>query len=301
MAWTFASLDGLDAEFDRAAIAVLPVPYDSTTSYRGGARDGPQAIIGASRFLELYDPELDLEPSQWGIATLPDLEPSAVGPAETLDRVEQAVGALARAGKVVALLGGEHSLAVGAVRAFRTLYPDLCVVQLDAHADLRDVYMGSPFSHASTMRRIREICPVAAQAGVRSLSLEERDYLRGAGVRVPLYEAGAYLDPETIAAMLGGLMPHVYVTVDLDVLDPSIMAAVGTPEPGGISWEEALRLLRAVAERSRIVGFDLAELAPAEGPAAAAYTAAKLAYKIMGYSLALGPGARAPRGFPERG
>lgn len=290
--WSFAGLDGPSADLQTAAIAVLPVPYDATTSYRSGARDGPKAIIDASRFLELYEPDLDLEPSQWGIATLPEIEPDVSSPERTIDRVAQAVGALADMGKTVAMLGGEHSLTVGAVRALQQRHPDLSVLQLDAHADMRDEYMGSPYSHASAMRRVREITSTVVQAGVRSISQEERDYLRGQEIDIPIYTQGDLTDARAVEELIAPLTGNVYITIDLDALDPSIMPAVGTPEPGGLLWEETLNILRAVAGRARIVGFDVVELAPAEGPAHAAFTAARLAYKLMGYAMALGPGAR---------
>ncbi len=287
--WSFASLDGDDADFERAAAAILPVPYDGTVSYRGGARDGPQAIIEASRYLELYEPDLELEPSQWGIATLLALEPDVSGPEANIGRVEQAVGALADAGKLPVMVGGEHSLTLGAVRALAQRHSGLSVLQLDAHADMRDSYQGSPYSHACVMRRVREIVEDinVVQAGIRSISTEEIEYIRDADITgVHLYTPGQYNDLPAIDELLAGLGETVYVTVDLDALDPSIMPAVGTPEPGGLSWQETLGILRAVAQRSRIIGFDVMELAPNEGPTHASFTAARLTYKLIGYALA---------------
>ncbi len=287
--WSFASLDGNDADFDRAAVAILPVPYDGTVSYRSGARDGPQAIIEASRYLELYEPDLDLEPAQWGIATLPALEPDASGPESNVARVERVIGELADAGKLPVMLGGEHTLTIGAVRALAQRHPRLSVLQLDAHADMRDSYQGSRYSHASVMRRVREIVGDGnvVQAGVRSISSEEVQHIRDADISgLHLYTPGQYNDPTAIDEMLAGLGETVYVTVDLDGLDPSIMPAVGTPEPGGLSWQETLHILRAVAQRSRVIGFDVMELAPNEGPTHAAFTTARLTYKLIGYALA---------------
>ena len=287
--WSFAALDGDDADLARAAIAVLPAPYDGTVSYRAGARDGPRAIIEASRYLELYEPDIDDQPSRWGIATLPPLEPDVSGPEANVARVEHAVGALADAGKLPVMLGGEHTLTIGAVRALAQRYPGLSVLQLDAHADMRDSYQGSRYSHACTMRRVRQAITGGGvvQAGVRSISREEIDYIRGAGIRgVNLYRPGDYNDPRAVDELLAGLGDTVYVTIDLDALDPSVMPAVGTPEPGGLSWQEAIDIAKAVAQHSRIVGFDLMELAPNEGPAHAAFTAARLAHKVMGYAMA---------------
>ena len=287
--WSFASLDGDDADFDSAAAVILPVPYDGTVSYRSGARDGPQAIIEASRYLELYEPDLGLEPAQWGIATLPALEPDVSGPEANIARVEEVVGRLADAGKLPVMLGGEHSLTIGAVRALAQRHPGLSVLQLDAHADMRDSYQGSRYSHACVMRRVRETVGDSnvVQAGIRSISSEEMQHIRDAGVSgVHLYTPGQYKDPAAIEELLAGLGETVYVTVDLDGLDPSIMPAVGTPEPGGLSWQETLGILQAVARRSSIIGFDIMELAPNEGPTHAAFTAARLTYKLIGYALA---------------
>ena len=270
------------------AVTLVPVPYDATTSYRTGSRDGPRAIIRASRELEDYDLELDRVISDVGIHTAPELDPFAGGPEGMIDRVDRAVSETLTDGAIVGLLGGDHSITVGAVRAFERRRPDLSVLYLDAHADLRDEYQGSPWSHACVARRVLELCPIV-EVGIRSLSEPERRFIDGEDLPV-------YFWPNETADVAGiqheivdRLSDTVYVSIDLDVLDPSIMAAVGTPEPGGMSWHAATRLLRHVAERKRIVGFDVVELSPGEGPEACAFTAAKLAYKLIGYATALGP------------
>ncbi len=288
---TFAALDGRLSDPDWATAIVLPVPYDGTTSYRAGSRDGPRAIIEASRYLELYEPDLDLEPSDWGIATLAELEPDVSGPEPTILRVEAAVRELIRRGKLPVVLGGEHSISVGAVRAAHNRYEDLSVLQLDAHADMRDSYMGSAYSHATVMKRVREVTPHVSQVGVRSMSTEERDSLRSIDAEVTVYQQGDLLDPSRREEALAPLTDTVYITIDLDVFDPGTIAAVGTPEPGGISWPEAIALVREIAQRSRVVGFDVVELSPGEGPVASAFTAARLVYKTIGYALTTGPGA----------
>ncbi len=267
-----------------ARVVILPIPYDSTTSYRTGARDGPAAIINASRQLEDYDIELDRDLSGMGIYTAPELEPDVSGPEAMIRRVEKSVRAAARRGALVGVLGGDHSVTVGAVRALKSIYPNLSVLYLDAHADMRDEYMGTPWGHASVARRLQETCPIV-EVGVRSLSAPERGFIREAGVPVVFWPSG--IPPEELAALvLDSLTGDVYVSVDLDVFDPSLMAAVGTPEPGGMSWAEATGLLKAVAGRRRIVGFDVTELSPGEGPEACAFTAAKLTYKLIGYAAA---------------
>ena len=271
------------------AVTLIPVPYDATTSYRTGSRDGPRAIIRASRELENYDLELDRDISRVGIRTAPELEPFAGGPEGMIDRVDRAVSeTLIDGGRIVGLLGGDHSITVGAVRAFMRRHADLSVLYLDAHADMRDEYQGSPWSHACTARRVQEMCPLV-EVGVRSLSEAERRFIDDQDLPVYFWPNETAPVDDVLPRVVGLLSDTVYVSIDLDVLDPSIMAAVGTPEPGGMSWHSATRLLRHVAERKRIVGFDVVELSPGEGPEACAFTAAKLAYKLIGYATPMGP------------
>ena len=274
----FAALPPQYTEFETSKVVILPIPYDSTTTWRSGSRDGPLAIIDASEHLELYDHELDRESHLVGIHTLPELQPSMKGPEETVMRVHEVASDLIRRDKFVVMLGGEHSLTVGMVKAFRQRFDSLSVLQLDAHADLRDSYEDSKYSHACVMRRVLEYCPIV-QVGIRSLCEEEHRFLTQNQMQ-PFFAEGLPLD---IDGIVSALSTDVYVTIDLDVLDPSIMSAVGTPQPGGISWHEILKLLRRVAETRRIVGCDLVELCPAEGPPSCAFLAAKLAYKLIGY------------------
>ena len=268
---------------DAARVILVPVPYDSTTSYKGGARHGPKAILTASRQLEDYDLELDRDISAVGIYTAPEIVPDASGPEAMVQRVERVVRSLAAPDKLIGLLGGEHSITIGAVRALKGIYPDLSVLYFDAHADLREEYMGTPWGHASVARRLHEMCSMT-QVGVRSLTADERHFIAEAGIPVVFWPPPGR-DIEALSIdLLGSLSGRVYVTVDLDVLDPAVMAAVGTPEPGGMAWEEVTGLLREVGERRQIVGFDITELSPGEGPEACAYTAAKLTYKLIGYA-----------------
>ena len=281
---TFLDVSPGDVSPAEARVVLIPVPYDSTTSYRTGARDGPAAIINASRQLEDYDIELDRDLSPIGIYTAPELEPDVSGPEAMVRRVEQAVSAAADNGALMGVLGGDHSVTIGAVRALKALHPDLSVLYLDAHADLRDEYMGTPWGHASVARRLLEICAVT-EVGVRSLSTPERSLIRETGLPVVFWPSSMTAD-ELASWALANLTDDVYVSVDLDVFDPSLMAAVGTPEPGGMNWAEVTGLLRAVATQKRIVGFDVTELSPGEGPEACAFTAAKLTYKLIGYATA---------------
>ena len=300
----FLALPEEQSRLDDSRVVVLPVPYDSTTSFKTGAKDGPKAIIEASYNLEDYDPELERDVAQVGIYTAPGLEPHMEGPRFMVERVRDAVAPFLRQGKIVALLGGEHSVSTGHVQALVEYYPDLSVLYLDAHADLRDKYMGTGWGHASVARRISELCHVV-QVGVRSLCMEEREFAMTSGVNTlqwpssgwtgtpQVFTDGGSLRSSHLAGhldasgIIGRLGKNVHVSVDLDVLDPAIMSAVGTPEPGGLDWHQITSLLRAVAQERRIVGFDVTELSPGLGPPACSYTAAKLVYKLVAYSTLL--------------
>ena len=277
----FLALSPQLSNLESATVVLLPIPYDSTTSYKAGTRHGPRAIITASQQLEDYDLELGCEPGQVGIHTAPELEPHLGSPEAMVSRVAEAVSFYLDREKLVGLLGGEHSITVGAVRATHRRYPDLSVLFLDAHADLRDSYRETSFSHASVARRLVETCPVT-EVGVRSISTEERQFLQEAKGPIIFYYRGER--GEDWSKVVDLLSERVYISVDLDVFDPSIMAAVGTPEPGGMSWREVLTILRTVARERRIVGFDVTELSPGEGPEACAYTAAQLVHKLIGYA-----------------
>ena len=277
----FLALPQEQSSLDLAQVVLIPVPYDSTTSFRSGAREGPEAIITASYGLEDYDFELELDVSKIGIHTTGALEPHMAGPGPMTERVRDTVANYLETGKTVGLLGGEHSITIGSVQAHVDAYPGLSVLYLDAHADLRNEYMGTPFGHASAARRVHECCPIAL-AGVRSLCQEEHDFIRNNDVPVWYWDPNSHRSsPDSV---LDSLSDTVYVSVDLDVLDPALMPAVGTPEPGGMAWHQLVSLLGRVAESRRIVGFDVCELAPAIGPPACSYTAAKLVYKLVAYA-----------------
>lgn len=276
----FLALPPDQSALETASAVLIPVPIDSTTSFRSGARYGPAAIIAASAALEDYDLELGIDVAELGIHTAPALEPHVGDPEQMAARVRQAVANYQSMGKLTGVIGGDHSAAIGSALACLDRFPDLSVLYIDAHADMRDEYQGTKWGHGSSARRIADQCPVSL-VGVRTLALEEKDYLDGAGTPVcywpPQYDG--YMDD--IITVLG---PQVYVSLDLDALDPSEMAAVGTPEPGGMRWLELLRLLRLVSEERNIIGFDVCELAPNEGPTANSYTAAKLVYKMIAYA-----------------
>ena len=277
---------GIPSEFSssKSPFVILPVGYDSTTSYKAGTREGPAAILAASRQVETYDEELGFEPFEAGIYTHPSLEISTRGPKEMVERVYRAILPLARQKKKVVMLGGEHSLTFGAVRAYKQVYKNLSVLQIDAHADLRNSFEDSPYNHACVMRRISEICPTIG-VGIRNYSIDEAKFIETK--KIPVVSASSFISGETsIDEILDRLTDTVYLTFDLDGFDPSFMPAVGTPEPGGLGWYETLKLLRFLAERKRVVGFDVMELSPLPGQISSDFIAAKLVYKIIGYLVA---------------
>jgi len=279
----FAGLSSPYTDLTTAKVVILPVPYDGTTEWHSGAREGPQAIITASQYLEMYDIELDKEIFRVGIHTLPEVEPVLSSPEQMVQRVYRITKELSQKDKFPVMLGGEHSLSLGVVHALTEKHRNLCVLQLDAHADLRDEYMGTKYNHACIMRRVLEHCPIA-QVGIRSISWEEQQFLNQRNMR-PFYFPPMSYNLAYQQQIIDALSDIVYISIDLDVFDPSIMSAVATPEPGGMQWHDVLSLLKLVSEHKHIIGFDIVELCPSQGSASCAFTAAKLAYKLIGYAV----------------
>ncbi len=259
-------------------IAVLPVPYDGTSTWIKGADKGPLAVIEASYAVELYDIETGLEAYKQGIYTCPPLKLDA-SPEKMVKQVEKAVRALIDDRKFVVMLGGEHSITTGAVRAHKAAYKDLSVLQLDAHSDLREEYEGSPYNHACVMARVKEMCPIV-QAGIRSMCVEEKDSF---DPRSMFFAEDIVQGYDWMERAVSRLSKNVYVTIDLDVLDPSIMPSTGTPEPGGLGWYQVLELLKTLCEKKNVVGFDVVELCPSKAEKAPDFLAAKLIYKFLTY------------------
>jgi len=269
------------SSYSKSKFVVLPVPYEQTTSFRGGTKDGPLAIINASRQVEFFDEELRRESVQAGIHTLPEMFPPALGPQVMNQKIYQQTKKLLKDKKFVIMLGGEHSITYGCVKAHKEKYPRLSVLQLDAHADLRDSYQENKFSHASAMRRVWELCPVVGY-GIRNISLEEYKWAQKKKVR--LFYASELKSRLTAPfEAVEQLSQDVYITIDLDFFDPGIVPAVGTPEPGGFYWQETLEFLRSVIEAKNVVGFDVVELSPVPNQVVSEFLAAKLIYKLIGY------------------
>jgi agmatinase len=272
---------GNENDFAKAKAVILPVPYDSTVSYGTGQRFGPQAIIEASRQVELYDIEFGFDISaKAGIFTLDEMEIDRGSPQKTVERVEEGVSEILAAGKMPIVIGGEHSISSGAVKACVKKFGKISVLQIDAHADLRDEYEGTKYNHACVMRRIREMAGTCVQVGVRSMSEEEAEHITKNKLEKFIFSPD--FDDKNVLSMLSS---KLYVTIDIDGFDPSEVPAVGTPEPGGLHWQQVLSLLRAVCKKCEIVGFDIVELAPIPGQPASDFLCAKLAYKMVGYSL----------------
>ncbi|MBN2283260.1 MAG: agmatinase [Deltaproteobacteria bacterium] len=270
------------AALETARFVVLPVPYDLTSTYMAGSRKGPAAILEASANMELFDDELRKETFRAGIHTLPPLEADARGPGFMVERVQKAVEEILDGDRVPILLGGEHSVTIGAVHAMKERYPSISVLHLDAHADMRESYQGSPFSHACVARRIVETCPIV-QVGVRSMSVEEAEYVSDNNI-MQVSPDNMDGEPQWVKKICDNLSNDVYVSLDLDVFDPAIMPATGTPEPGGMNWKEVIRLISEVSLSCHICGFDVVELCPIPGMIAPDFLAAKLVYRIIGYA-----------------
>ena len=261
----------------RARIAIVPVPYDGTSTWLKGADRGPEAILEASAHLELYDIETGTEPYRHGILT--DTPVAESGSPEAMARaVEQRVSGHLEAGRFPVVLGGEHSVAIGAMRAAAARWPGLTFLQLDAHADLRDEYEGSRHNHACVMARARELGPIV-QVGIRSMDVSENE---GLDPRRVFYAEHLHNRRGWAREVLHRLSRRVYLTVDLDVLDPAVMPSTGTPEPGGLGWYQLLELIRLVCRQRELVGCDLVELAPSDNRAPD-FLAAKLVYKLLAY------------------
>jgi agmatinase len=275
------------SSYGSSQVVVLPVPYEHTVSYGHGTGRGPRAILDASRYVEYYDEELGTELCRRvGIATFPPVPLGKSSGEKAMRKIYGTVRKIIADGKFVVVLGGEHTVSQAPIKAHLERYSDLSVLHFDAHADLRDTYEGTKFSHACVMARVCELVDPArvVQAGIRALSPEEADFIRRRGITT-LYAHQIRATEEWTLPILAKLSQHVYVTFDVDALDPAIMPSTGTPEPNGLFWAETMRLLRLVGEQKTIVGFDVVEFAPIRGLRHPDYTAAKLTYKLMNYAF----------------
>jgi len=289
----FLAIEKEFSSFDTSRAVILSAPYEHTVSYGGGTKHGPKAILEASQYVESYDEETTREIyREAGIATLPPLDFGEKKHAEALRLIQNTVSDLLSKGKFVVTLGGEHTISSAPVAAYLQKYPDLSVLQFDAHSDLRNEYQGSKYSHACVMMRICEILDPrrVVQVGIRAQCKEEAEFITKHGVNT--FYAHGIRDGKYLRFLkswddfaVEKLTDHVYITFDVDAFDPSIMPATGTPEPNGLYWNEVLQCLRKVAKKKTIVGFDVVELAPMKGLSHPNLTTAKLISKILNYAL----------------
>lgn len=288
---TFMGLDEAGSDFERARVVILPVPYEATTSFGAGAGAGPAAIVESSRYIELYDQELDHEPADVGIATLPALSLTGAGPEEAIAELRSAYDAVldAAPGKLIIALGGEHSISSAPILAWADRLEEqdrrLSVLQIDAHTDLRPEYEGSPYSHASVMARVQDRVEIVA-VGIRAMTSEEMALVRRADNIHVFLADDIHGDDAWIDDVMARLGEDVYITFDVDGFDPALVPATGTPEPGGLQWYPVMKLLRRVFSERQVHGVDVVELAPIPGLSAPDFLVAKLIYKMIGYRFA---------------
>lgn len=268
-------------DFAKAKAAVLSVPYEGTVSYGGGTGKGPEAIIKASPNMEFYDWDLDAEPLDAGIYTLPALKVKGLPPEKMVKAVENKYEELLKKNKFVVMLGGEHSVSCGVIQPLKKRYKDISVLQWDAHADLRDTYEGTPYSHACAARRFYDGGFFLTQVGIRSLSKEEAGFIKREDLRGNIFTPQEF----DVKKIIGRLKKNVYISVDVDGFDPALVPATGTPEPGGLSWQNFMDLMRAVFAKKNVVGCDVVELAPIAGHKVSDFVAALAAYKMIGYKF----------------
>jgi agmatinase len=268
--------------FEKARILVWPISYEGTVSYGGGTGRGAEAIIDASRNMELYDEETDAEVYKLGIHTL-DESPPLNPPERMMNSLYDRANELVNSERFIAMIGGEHSVSAPVIRAHAEKYPNLSILQIDAHADLRDTYDGTPHSHASIMARVvKDMRIPSVQVGIRSISVDEARALDGLPTRI-FWARDIVGRDDWWDEAVDGLTENVYLTIDIDGLDPSLVSATGTPEPGGLGWYETIGLIRTLARKRKVVGMDLTEYSYVEGHNASAFLCAKLIYKTLAF------------------
>ena len=276
----FCGLPARYADYDKAAAVILSIPFDKTSTWQKGADKGPAAIIEASRYLELYDIETDSEVYKKGIFTAPPI--NTVSSTLLIKKTDAAVSRYLKDNKLIVTLGGDHSVSIGVLKAYAGHYKDLSILHLDAHADSRESYEGSPFNHACVIARAREFTRNIVSVGIRSMDSSERVNVDR---KKMFFAHDIHNSDKWIKKAVSELTDPVYITIDVDVFDPGIMPSTGTPEPGGLGWYQVLKLFSAVSKSKRIVGFDVVELCPTQSKAPD-FLAAKLIYILLSYIYA---------------
>ncbi|MGE5680136.1 MAG: agmatinase [Bacillota bacterium] len=284
----FLAIEKEHSAYKTSEIAVVSAPFEKTVSYGHGTKNGPKAILEASHYVEFYDEELDRElVFEKGICTLAPLDFKGMSIKKSIAHIYDKVKKLLEDNKFVVTLGGEHSLSLAPIKAHIEKFENLSILQFDAHSDLRQSYEGSIYSHASVMARVAELTSDIVQVGIRAQCIEEAEFIKANNINtfyarnIRLNKHGKSWQSEVIKS----LKENVYITFDVDAFDPSFMPATGTPEPGGLFWDETMNLLRMVGESRKIVGFDVVELAPAKGSTSSDFVTAKLVYKLLNYAF----------------
>jgi agmatinase len=280
---SFCGLPGSATAYAQASTIILPIPFDKTSTWRKGADKGPAAIIEASTYLELYDIETDSEVYKRGIFTANPIQ--AASSSVLLRKTDTTVSRYLKDNKLVVTLGGDHSVSIGVIKSYAKHYKNLSVLHLDAHADSRDSYEGTPYNHACVIARAREFTKNIVSVGIRSMDSSERAHVDG---KKMFFAHDIHESDEWIHKAVRRLTDTVYITIDLDVFDPGIMPSTGTPEPGGLGWYQIMKLLASVSKSKRIVGFDVVELCPSKDKAPD-FLAAKLIYTLLSYIRANKP------------
>lgn len=284
----FLSIKKKYSSYENSKIVIISAPVEKTVSYGKGTKNGPKEIINASHFVEFFDEELNKEICfEKGICTLEELKFGKLGTKASIDKIYKEVKKQIDENKFVVTLGGEHSLSSAPIKAHSEKHKNFSILQIDAHADLRDSYEGSKYSHASVMARVAEFNKNIVQIGIRAQCKEEYDFIKKNNIKtfyardLRQNKYGKNWQNKVVSS----LKENVYITFDVDGFDPSVISATGTPEPGGLFWDETMNLLREVGKSKNIVGFDVVELAPIKKDVSSNFNAAKLVYKLLNYSF----------------
>lgn len=274
------------ASYEKAKYVIQQVPYEHTSSYIEGSAKGPAAMISASHYVEFYDEELDVETyKSVGIATLEEIDFTGKVDEEAVALIDQETSKLIADGKFVISLGAEHTVTNGFVRAHKRKFPDMAVLQIDAHSDLRMSYHDNIYSHASVMARVHEMNVPLVQIGIRAQCKEEADLIKSSKNITTFYAHQIRRDPDWMREAVNALPENVYLTIDADGFDPAVIPAVGTAEPNGLFWSETLEFLQMVFKEKNVIGFDVVECAPIDGSILSEFTLAKLVYRLIGYHV----------------
>ncbi|WP_185881871.1 agmatinase [Blattabacterium cuenoti] len=280
---TFAKIPLKYATFEKSQIVLIPVPYDYTGTWKKGSKKGPKAFLAASEHMELYDIETNSEVYKRGIFIVPYVVNSSISSRKMVKKVYNITKKYLSKEKFVTFIGGEHSISIGSIRAFGEKYMNMSILHMDAHADLRPIYNGDPYNHACSMHEASKKYPVI-QIGIRSMDISEKSYIQNGNI---FYFHEIYQNDLWMKKAIQRLSENVFLSIDIDVFDPSIAPSTGTPEPGGLSWYTTLKFLKMVFQKKKIIGFDIVEFLPNEQESSTDFLVVKLYYKLLSYKYEL--------------